>query len=94
MQNVSAVELGAQMVLELPDRELLGGLIHISGNDIDIAVLTALLNGSFNNWTISVLSFNKVDVNVSDNLSQNDLDAFCNQVVAVLSAQCSGQVLN
>jgi hypothetical protein len=93
MNVFSAAELDSQSVLELPDRELLNGLIDIDG-PINIAVLTGLLNGSFNNWSISALNFNKVTVTVADNVSQNDLDVFCNQVVAVLSAQCKATLLD
>jgi hypothetical protein len=33
-----------------------------------------------------------VTVKVTDNVSQNTLNMFCNQVVAVLAAQCFGHV--
>jgi hypothetical protein len=75
-------------VVELPDRELLNALINISGLSLDLSILEGLLNGSFNGWTISVLNGNNVTVTVTDNVSRNDLDVFCNQVVTVLSAQC------
>jgi hypothetical protein len=88
----SAAELESQSILELPDREMLDALIDIDG-PINIAVLTGLLNGSFNHWSISALNGNHVTVNVTDNVSQNDLDVFCNQVVAVLSAQCSASLV-
>ena len=94
MQMLSALELESEMVLELPDRELMGGLITVSGNTIDVSILENLLNHSFNNWSIFVLDFNTVNVTVSDNLSQNDLDVFCNQVIAVLSAQCKASLTN
>jgi hypothetical protein len=93
VQMFSAAELESQSVVELPDRELLGALIDISGLFIDVSVLEALLNGSFNGWTISVLNDNHITVTVTDNLSQNDLDVFCNQVVAVLSAQCKASLV-
>lgn len=93
MQSLSVEEFESQSIFELPGRELLGGLIHISGISIDVSVLENLLNHSFNNWTINVLSGNQVDVTVQDNLSQNDLEVFCNQVVAVLSAQCNAELI-
>jgi hypothetical protein len=85
---ISAVELESQTALELPDRELLDALIDITGLFIDVSILETLLNNSFNGWTINVLNGNHVTVTVTDNVSRNDLDVFCNQVVAVLSAQC------
>jgi hypothetical protein len=93
MQTLTARELESQMVLELPDRELMGGLIHISGLSIDVSVLENLLNHSFNHWTVNILDKNDVDVTVTDVVSQNDLDVFCNQVVAVLSAQCKAELI-
>lgn len=92
MQKLSVEELGSQFALELPARELLGGLIHLTGTHIDVSILENLLNGSFNSWTINVLDGNDIDVTVSDNVSNNDLAVFCNQVVAVLSAQCSAEL--
>jgi hypothetical protein len=88
MHLLSAAELESQTVLDLPDRELLGGLITINCVFLDVSVLENLLNGSFNNWSISALNLNTATITVRDNVSQNDLDAFCNQVVTVLSAQC------
>jgi hypothetical protein len=97
VQMLSGVELGSQMVLELPDRELLsGGLIEVNGplvgGPVDVSILENIANNSFNNWHINVLDGNDVNIKVEDNLSQNDLDAFCNQVVAVLSAQCKASL--
>jgi hypothetical protein len=85
----SEAEFELQSVLELPDRELLGALIDIDG-PINLLVLTSLLNGSFNGWTISALNGNHVTVTVSDNVSQDTVNVFCNQVAAVLAAQCFG----
>jgi hypothetical protein len=92
VQMFSAAELESQTALELPDREMLGALIEINGLFIDVSVLENLLNGSFNGWTISVLNDNHVTVEVTDNVSQNYLNVFCNQVVAVLSAQCNASL--
>jgi hypothetical protein len=94
VQMLSAAELATQSVVELPDRELLSALINISGLAIDVSILENLLNGSFNGWTISALNGNTVTVTVTDNVSRNDLDVFCNQVVAVLSAQCNATLVN
>lgn len=88
MQMLTAAEFETQTVLELPDRDLLDATITIVGNSIDVSVLEDLLNGSFNGWTINALDGNTYVVNVSDNLNGDSLNAFCNQVVAVLSAQC------
>ena len=77
-------------VLELPERDLLGALIHVGNITLgEISVLENFLNKSFNNWTISVLSFNNVNVTVKDNVNDLQLSVFCNQIVAVLSASCS-----
>jgi hypothetical protein len=79
-------------VFELPDRELLGSLITIGNiNVLNILAITKLhnvLNNNFNNWDVNVLSGNTVEVDVEDNLSDNDVAVFCNQIVAVLAAQC------
>lgn len=93
VQMLSAAEFAAQTVLELPDRDLLDATITITGNHVDVSVLEDLLNHSFDNWSISALNGNTVTVNVIGNLSQNDLDVFCNQVVAVASAQCDAQLI-
>jgi hypothetical protein len=91
VDKFSTSELASQAVLELPDRELLGGVIDIDG-PLNLLVLTSLLNGSFNNWYISALNFNHVTVTVTDNLSYNTLNVFCNQVIAVLAVQCTAAV--
>lgn len=93
MRTFSPAEIEAQTVLDLPERELLDATITISGNSLDVSVLENLLNQSFNNYSIFVADFNNVTVNVKDNVSRNDLDVFCNQVVAVLSAQCDAQLV-
>jgi hypothetical protein len=94
MHKFSAAELESQTVLELPDREVLGGLITINCVFLDVSVLEGILNGSFNNWSITALNFNSATITVRDNVSQNDLDVFCNQVVAVLSAQCHASLVD
>jgi hypothetical protein len=77
-------------VLELPERDLLGALIHVGNITLgEISVLENFLNKSFNNWTISVLSFNQVNVTVQDNVNDLQLTAFCDSVVTVLNATCS-----
>jgi hypothetical protein len=77
-------------VLELPERDLLGALIHIGGISVgDVSVLENFLNKSFNNWSISVLSGNKVDVTVKDNLNDLTLKVFCNTIVGVVAQSCS-----
>jgi hypothetical protein len=86
-----------ETVLELPDRELLGTLISIRTgplhvgpiNNNDVTVLSDIANHSFNNWRISVLNDNELDLDVEDNLSDNTVAVFCNQVVAVLALQCA-----
>jgi hypothetical protein len=94
MRTYSPAELESQTVLELPERELLGGLIHISCVFLDLSILENLLNGSFNDWSISALNANQVTITVTDNVSQNQLNAFCNQVIVVLSAQCNASLLD
>jgi hypothetical protein len=94
MHSYTAAELDSQSVLDLPDRELLGGLINITCAFLDVSVLENLLNASFNGWTINVLNANQVTVTVTDNVSKNDLDVFCNQVVVVLAAQCHASLLD
>jgi hypothetical protein len=91
VDTFSTSELASQAVLELPDRELLGGVIDIDG-PLNLLVLTSLLNGSFNHWYISALNFNHLTVTVTDNVSQDTVNVFCNQVVAVLALQCAAAV--
>jgi hypothetical protein len=93
MHNFSAAELESQAVVELPERELLGGLITINCLLLDVSILEGILNGSFNDWSISALNLNSATITVSDNLSQNDLHAFCNQVIVALSAQCNASLV-
>lgn len=85
---LSVDELESQVVLELPARELLGALIHVHGISVDLDLLNVLVRNSFNNYRINVLSGNDVDIDVGDVLSDNDIAVFCNQVIAVLAAQC------
>lgn len=92
MQTFSAAEIEAQAVLDLPERELLAAVITITCNNLDISVLENLLNGSFNNWSISALDGNTYVVNVSDNVNQDSVNAFCDQVGVALSAQCYGSL--
>jgi hypothetical protein len=90
---LTSADLEAQAILELPDRELLGGLITVYSpiTLIDLYVLNVLLKNNFNNWNVNVLSGNKVEIEVGDVLSDNDIAVFCNQVITVLSAQCFGK---
>jgi|tagenome__1003787_1003787.scaffolds.fasta_scaffold16235648_1 hypothetical protein len=83
-------ELESQSVQELPDRELMGALITVYAPVT--LTLTNLLNHSFNNWRISVIRINNVDIDVKDVVTVGDINVFCNQVVAVLSAQCFGHL--
>ena len=85
---LSVEELDSLTVLELPARELLGALIHVHGISLDLALLNVLVRNSFNHYRINVLSGNDVDIEVGDVLSNNDINVFCNQVIAVLAAQC------
>lgn len=91
MRNQSHAELTSQFVVELPDRELLDAVFVISGS-IDIGLLQNLLNDSFNNWSISVLDDNNVQVNVYDNLTDTQVSAFCNETVSVMSVECGGSL--
>jgi hypothetical protein len=85
-------ELTRQTIFELPDRELLGAFISLTGQ-IEISVLEHLLNNSFRDWHISVLNDNSVNITVQDNLTGTDLNAFCTEAVTALSAQCSGTLI-
>jgi hypothetical protein len=85
------------MVLELPDRELMGALISVSGVNIgngdSVVLLATLADKHFTNWTINVLDSDHIAVVVGDNLSGDDIAVFCDQVVAELSASCSGVLI-
>jgi hypothetical protein len=77
-------------VLELPERDLLGALIHVGNVYVgDVSVLENILNKSFNNWDISVLSGNDVNVTVKDNVNDLQLNVFCNTIVGVIAQSCS-----
>jgi hypothetical protein len=84
-------ELSRQTIVELPDRELLGAFISITGH-VDVSVLETVLNGSFNGWSISILNDNSVSVTVYDNITETELNVFCTEAVTTLSAQCSGRL--
>jgi hypothetical protein len=85
--------LGSQMVLELPDRELLRSRSLITVNTGEISVLENFLN---HNWitlnieNVSILSNNDVDVTVKDLVSAQNL---CAQVIALFSAQCEASLV-
>jgi hypothetical protein len=89
MQRLDVGELESQTVLQLPDRQLLGAFISISGH-VEVSILENLLNNSFRDWHITVLNDNSVSITVQDNLTQTELNVFCAESAAVLSAQCSG----
>lgn len=91
MRSLSRAEIESQVVLELPSRELMDAVFLISGS-IDIGLLQNLLHDSFNNWSISVLDDNQVQVNVHDNLTDTQVSAFCNETVSVMSVQCGGSL--
>jgi hypothetical protein len=91
MLALEDVELSSQVVLELPERELLGAIISISGH-FEVSVLQHLLNDSFHDWHIRVLNDNSVSITVQDNLTQTQVNAFCTQATTVLSVQCAGAV--
>jgi hypothetical protein len=85
------------MVLELPERQLLRAVISVSGVNIgsghSLVSLATLADKHFSDWTINVLACDHLTVVVGDDLSGDDIDAFCDQVVAELSACCSGVLL-
>src|SRR5712691_9424179 len=94
---LSAAELESSTVLELADRGLMRAIISVSGVEIgnrdSVVLLATLADNHFNNWTINVLGGDHVALVVCDNLSADDVDGFCDQVVAQLSASCSGVLL-
>jgi hypothetical protein len=89
-KSLSAQERDAQVVLELPDRELLGVTIVVLAPVTVDADLSHLAQNAFQNAEINVIrvDHNTTNVNVNRNLSDLDIAVFCNQIVAVLSAQC------
>lgn len=92
MRTLSQAELESQIVLELPQRELMGAVFWISGSGIDIGFLENLLNVSFTGWSISILDDNHVSVTVHDDLTQTQVSAFCNETVSVMSVECGGRL--
>jgi hypothetical protein len=94
-KSLSVLELERQSVLELPDRELLGGslILVYAPIDLDLDVDADLRNvaqNAFKNAEINVVrvDHNHTNVNVNRNVSNIELAVFCNQIVAVLAAQC------
>ena len=94
---LSATEREPSMVVELPTRELMRAVISVSGVNIgsghSVVLLATLADNHFSNWTINVLGGDHVTLVVCDDLSGDDVDAFCDQVVAELSASCSGVLM-
>jgi hypothetical protein len=94
-KSLSVLELERQSVLELPDRELLGGTLVLvyAPIDLDLDVdvdLKNVANNAFKNAEINVIrvDHNHTNVNVNRNVSNIELAVFCNQIIAVLAAQC------
>jgi hypothetical protein len=94
-KSLSVFELERQSVLELPDRELLGGTLILVYAPIDLdldvdADLKNIANNAFRGSEINVVrvDHNYTNVDVNRTLSNLDIAVFCNQVVAVLAAQC------
>jgi hypothetical protein len=90
-KTLSVVELEHQSVLELPDRELLGGTLILVYSPIVLDLdLKNIANNAFRNAEINVVrvDHNNTNVNVNRTLSDLEITVFCNQVVAVLAAQC------
>jgi len=85
------------MVLESAKRELLRAVISVTGLHIGtchaVAQLANIADAYFRNWTINVLGGDHVALVVCDNLSSDDIEVFCDQVVAELSASCSGVLI-
>jgi hypothetical protein len=89
-KSLSVLELDAQAVLELPDRELMGVTILVYAPiDLD-ANLKSLAQNAFQNAEVNVVrvDHNHTDVNVDKNVSDIDVAVFCNQIVTLLAAQC------
>ncbi len=89
-RELNLAELEAQSVVELPDRELMGGLITVYAPVT--VVLVDVLNDNFDNWEINVVRLGRTDIQVIDDITIQDINVFCNQVVSVLSAQCFGRL--
>lgn len=92
MRTLSQAELGSQIVLELPQRELMGAVFWISGSGIDIGLLENLLNDSFTGWSISILDDNHASVTVQDDLTETQVSAFCNETVSAMSVECGASL--
>jgi hypothetical protein len=91
MHTLSPAEIGSQIVLELPDRELMGAVIWVNGS-VDIGLLENLLNHTFRNWDISVLNNNSVHVTVEDDVTGTEITMFCNETASAMSVQCASQL--
>jgi hypothetical protein len=95
---LKAAELESSVVLEWTDREPMRAIISVHGVNIgtrqSVVQLVTLADKHFSNWTINVLGGDHVALVVCDNLSGDDVEAFCDQVVAVLSASCSGVLIH
>jgi hypothetical protein len=91
-RSLATADIQSQAVLALPDRELMGlTIVVLAPVDVD-ADLSNLAQNAFQNAEINVVRVdgNTTNVNVNRNLSDIEVTVFCNQIVAVLAAQCLG----
>ncbi|HEY3060337.1 MAG TPA: hypothetical protein VGL99_15360 [Chloroflexota bacterium] len=93
-KSLSASDIGAQVVMELPSRELVCATILVYAPiDIDVDVdirMNNIANNAFRDAEVNLLRIdrNHLIVNVERTLSDLDLGVFCNQIASALSAQC------
>ena len=92
MQSLSETELQSQLVLELPDRHVMGAVFWVSGS-IHVDLFEGLLNQTFHNWSISVLDDNHIQVTVQDDLTDSQVRLFCDETATAFAAQCTGQLI-
>ena len=94
MKSFGASDVDAQVVIELPDRELVCATILVYAPidvDVDIDIkMSNIANNAFRDAEINLLRIdrNRLIVNVERTLSDLDLGVFCNQIASALSAQC------
>jgi hypothetical protein len=91
---LSATDFDAQVVMELPSRELVCSTILVYAPidlDVDIDIkMNNIANNAFRDAEINLLRIdrNHLIVNVERTLSDLDLGVFCNQIASAISAQC------
>ena len=93
MRSLTVEDLQSQTLLELPDRELMGALIYVTGK-VQLTLLAHLLDRYFHSWsTLVSVDHNTVKVTVNDKaVTDSELRAFCTEASYNLSVRCTARL--